>query len=80
MPGMESNRAASISERVYRALLVAYPKEFRCEYGQQMAQAFRDLCQKELGAVVWPGSLGCGSTLFWTWCLPRSRRGAGGGR
>ena len=33
----------SRSERVYRALLLAYPKEFRREYGSQMEQAFGDL-------------------------------------
>lgn len=43
------SRVSYISERVYKALLVAYPKEFRSEYGPQMAQAFRDLCREELG-------------------------------
>lgn len=37
----------SCSERVYRVLLLAYPKEFRREYGPQMEQAFRDLYQAE---------------------------------
>ncbi len=37
------NRALSISERVYKALLVAYPKEFRSKYGPQMAQTFQGL-------------------------------------
>lgn len=40
----EPSRILSISERVYGALLVAYPKEFRNEYGPQMAQVFEDLC------------------------------------
>jgi hypothetical protein len=40
--------ALVISERLYKALLTAYPREFRSEYGPQMAQAFRDLCQEEL--------------------------------
>ena len=31
-----------VSERVYRALLVAYPREFRQEYGELMIQFFRD--------------------------------------
>ena len=30
-------------ERVYRVLLLAYPREFRREYGPQMEQAFGDL-------------------------------------
>jgi hypothetical protein len=33
----------SRSERIYRALLKAYPAEFRREYGAQMEQAFGDL-------------------------------------
>jgi hypothetical protein len=37
----------SISERVYEALLVAYPKEFRRAYGSEMAQVFKDLCREE---------------------------------
>ena len=42
------DRALIFSERVYKTLLVAYPKEFRSEYGSQMAQAFGDLCREEL--------------------------------
>lgn len=37
----------SVSERVYRVLLLAYPKEFRREYGARMEQAFRDLYREE---------------------------------
>ncbi len=40
--------ASRVSERVYRALLAAYPREFRREYGPQMRQVFRDLCREEL--------------------------------
>lgn len=32
----------TISERVYRLLLHAYPAEYRTAYGERMAQAFRD--------------------------------------
>ncbi|MDQ3472502.1 MAG: hypothetical protein M3447_02070, partial [Acidobacteriota bacterium] len=35
----------SISPRVYRILLLAYPAQFRCEYGLQMVQVFRDSCR-----------------------------------
>jgi hypothetical protein len=42
------NRALTLSQRVYKTLLAAYPKEFRGEYGSQMAQAFGDLCREEL--------------------------------
>jgi hypothetical protein len=41
-------RVLTISERVYKALLTVYPKEFRDEYGLQMMQVFRDLCQEKL--------------------------------
>ncbi|HJQ30199.1 MAG TPA: hypothetical protein VJ827_12745, partial [Rubrobacter sp.] len=37
----------SRSERVYRELLKAYPKQFRQEYGPQMEQAFGDLYREE---------------------------------
>lgn len=43
-PGGENR---SNSERVYRVLLRAYPKEFREMYGPQMEQAFWDLCREE---------------------------------
>lgn len=33
----------SLSPRVYRILLLAYPAQFRREYGLQMAQVFRDV-------------------------------------
>ena len=32
----------TFSERVYRRLLHLYPREFREEYGQEMALLFRD--------------------------------------
>jgi hypothetical protein len=47
MPDTGPNRVPSISERVYKALLVAYPKEFRRAYGARMVQVFRDLYQEE---------------------------------
>lgn len=34
-----------LSEQVYRALLVLYPADFRRDYGQHMAQVFRDVCR-----------------------------------
>jgi len=37
----------SVSVRVYRALLVAYPKKFRENYGAQMVQVFRDSLRYE---------------------------------
>jgi hypothetical protein len=34
-----------VSERLYRALLYLYPKEFRAAYGRQMRLTFRDACR-----------------------------------
>jgi len=36
-----------LSERIYAALLVAYPKRFRDAYGPQMVQVFGDLCREQ---------------------------------
>jgi hypothetical protein len=47
MPDTGSSRVPSVSERVYKALLVAYPKEFRRAYALHMTQAFEDLCREE---------------------------------
>jgi hypothetical protein len=41
-------RAVGVSERAYRSLLRAYPREVRDEYGDEMALCFRDLCREEL--------------------------------
>jgi hypothetical protein len=43
-----SNRALTASERIYRAMLLMYPKPFRQSYGQEMAQIFRDCCRETL--------------------------------
>src|SRR5690348_13788232 len=55
--------AASV--RLYRMLLAAYPARFRCAFGAEMAQAFRDVCREEYrwcGAFavlrLWPRTLG----------------------
>ena len=42
-----SDSALRLSERIYRVLLVAYPEEFRREYGPHMVQAFGDLYREE---------------------------------
>ncbi len=39
-------RAVGTSERAYRALLRAYPRELRGEYGEEMVRLFRDLCRE----------------------------------
>ena len=45
------------SERVYRAMLLAYPPAHRRRYGDQMAQLFRDRFRRDGG--------GLGSVLVW---------------
>lgn len=42
----------SLPERVYGALLRAYPAAFREEVGREMTQAFRDLCRDAGGATI----------------------------
>lgn len=41
------DRAVVLSEHVYRALLTAYPRQFRQDFGEEMAQAFGELCREE---------------------------------
>jgi hypothetical protein len=48
-------RAVGASERAYRSLLRAYPRELRDEYGDEMALCFRDLCREELEYRGGPG-------------------------
>lgn len=44
-----ASQLLSLSERVYCALLVLYPADFRREYGQHMTQVFRDVCRDVYG-------------------------------
>ena len=39
------SKLLTLSERIYRALLILYPPDFRHEYGQHMLQVFRDVCR-----------------------------------
>jgi hypothetical protein len=52
------------SERVYRALLAAYPTRFRREYGSDMAQVFSDCCRTAYRCHGLPGLL-----RLWTYTL-----------
>ena len=40
-------------ERLYRALLLFYPAEFRCEYAAEMTQAFRDRQRDDHASLLW---------------------------
>jgi hypothetical protein len=55
------------SERAYRSLLRAYPRELRDEYGDEMARLFRDLCREEL-----EDGGGLGLAALWARTLPES--------
>src|SRR5215211_6857776 len=41
-----SQRLIGASDWLYRLLLHAYPRDFRREYGSQMAQVFHDCCRE----------------------------------
>ena len=58
-------RAVGTSERAYRALLRAYPRELRDEYGDEMARCFQDLCREEL-----EDGGGLGLAALWARTLP----------
>ena len=58
-------RAVGASERAYRSLLRAYPRELRDEYGDEMALCFRDLCCEEL-----EDRGGLGLAALWAHTLP----------
>src|SRR3712207_3750806 len=68
-------RAVGTSERAYRSLLRAYPRELRDGYGEEMARCFRDLCREELEdgglglAALWARTL---PELFYTALKERS--------
>lgn len=46
MPRNRAALAARLSVRLYRSMLAVYPAGFRRDYGQQMAQVFRDTCNE----------------------------------
>ncbi|GER91137.1 hypothetical protein KDW_52990 [Dictyobacter vulcani] len=55
----------SCSERLYQWLLLAYPSEFRREYGREMVQTFRDCYREELDAGGTLRLLPFWSTVFY---------------
>jgi hypothetical protein len=46
VPG-SSDWLAAIFKRLYRALLIFYPRQYRREYGTKMVQVFGDQCREE---------------------------------
>ena len=53
------------SQKIYAALLRAYPRQHRAEYGVAMAQLFRDQCRD-----AWAEAGGWGMTKLWLRVLP----------
>jgi hypothetical protein len=51
----------ALSERIYRALLIFYPADYRREYGALMVQVFRDMYRDTYHSQGWAGM------AFW-WC------------
>ena len=64
-PPRGHERAVGTSERAYRSLLRAYPRELRDDYGEEMARCFRDLCREALGEGG-----GLGLAALWAHTLP----------
>jgi hypothetical protein len=64
-PGGERDRASCASERVYRALLRAYPQEVRRRYAEEMVGYFGELCREERRSG---GHMGV--ALLWARTLP----------
>lgn len=62
-----TSRSLSLSTRIYKLLLVAYPAEFRQEYGAQMAQVFRDRCREGQRRRSHDGRGGSNSGLARVW-------------
>jgi capsular polysaccharide biosynthesis protein len=59
------SKAVALSGTLFQHLLAAYPKDHRREYGQPMAQLFRDQCRD-----AWRGGRGWGLTWLWLRVLP----------
>jgi hypothetical protein len=59
MRGTIQTPLISLSESIYRALLIVYPAEYRREYGSLMVQVFRDVCRDSyrrqglMGILLW---------------------------
>ena len=61
----QTSRAIALSESVFRRLLLAYPRSHRDEYGEDMAQVFRDQCRE-----AWREAHTFGLAKLWLRVLP----------
>ena len=60
MADARTSKAVDFSCRVYRQLLMAYPKSHRQEYGPAILQLFRDQCRD-----AWDAARARGLITFW---------------
>jgi hypothetical protein len=58
MPVPPESKPVIVSQRIYRRLLLVYPKPHRREYGAPMAQLFRDQCRDAWRAARFWGLAG----------------------
>lgn len=63
----QSSVLLAISERVYQALLYAYPAQFRRQFGAEMAQVFRTSCRATYRAGGTGGVLRQWLPILWDW-------------
>ena len=62
---MKSPKLIPLSEKIYRRLLWLYPAGHRRDYGEAMAQLFRDQCRD-----AWQAGRGVGLVKLWLRVLP----------
>jgi hypothetical protein len=67
------SHALSISDRVYRGLLAAYPAEFRRRYGPEMAQVFRSSCRASYRTCGAGGVARLWLPTLWDWAWSAAR-------
>lgn len=58
-----------LSVQLYRLMLLAYPVRFRQEYGDLMAQAFRDLCRDSIRRRGWRGWFAVWWSVIGDWLI-----------
>src|SRR5437660_2397941 len=48
MAALPKSHSITLSDRIYRLLLLIYPAEFRRTFAHEMSQTFRELCRETL--------------------------------
>lgn len=75
---MRASDLCTLSDHVYRSLLIAYPATFRRRYGVEMAQVFRTCCRityrsSGVGGIVKKWQRGCVKSGRMSKSLPQAR-------